>query len=776
MVNQPDLKQTEVKRIHFFQSMRGKLVTVIITMAITLLLLVGAVSYFQSQTALREQTMADLSKSAELVADSVFNSLTSRMEEVKAVASNEIVQSMDAEKIAPYLVSTYKELPAFTSGYVVGPNGKTIASSTPGSSMDVADRIYFKQAMLGKSMISDPVMARDASGIVIVFAVPIQKDGKVVGAMIAATTTKSWADLMAKIQAKTTDEAYLINPDQLFITPSRFTDQLLADKKIKERSELELKDDTSVAKEAVAGKAGVDELTNYRGHAALIAYQPIRVENVQWGLITTVDQEEIYAPVTHLRNVLILIFLISIVILTILAFSFARRLTLPLTKVADAANQIAVGDISQVLEVKTHDEVGVVADAFRSMIQYLNELASAAGRIADGDLTVQVTPKSDRDVFGNAFVRMVGNLQSAVTEVTKSAANLNAASDQLALAANQSGHATNQIATTIQQVANGITQQTGAVTQTAASVDQMNQAIISVSEGAKEQEAAVAGASSVVSQISGLVHNLAEAAKGNAENSAKGAETARTGAQVVNDTISGMETIRVKVDASTEKIQEMGSRSEKIGLIVETIDDIASQTNMLALNAAIEAARAGEQGKGFAVVADEVRKLAERSAVSTKEIGSLIGGIQMTINEATQGMQSVSVEVGKGMGNAYQAGEALKAIVASVEDAMHGSERAGAAVAQLNAESDELVKLMDAVSNVVKRNTTAAEEMAGNSSKVSQAIDNIASVSEENSAAVEEVSASTEEMSAQVEEVSASAQMLMEQSKALQGVVSHFKI
>jgi len=446
----------------------------------------------------------------------------------------------------------------------------------------------------------------------------------------------------------------------------------------------------------------------------------------------------------------------------------------PVNQLKKAAAQIASGDIQVSLAEQRKDEMGELSNAFARMVAYLQEMASAADKIARGDLSVSLQPQSAQDVLGNAFAQMTVNLRGLIEKVIQSANSVSLYSEQLASAAEQSDHVTEQIALTVQQVAKGISQQSDSVTRTAASAEQMNRAIDGVARGAQEQAQAVALASNLTGEIGKAIEEVNQNAVEANRSAQEAAQSAQGGVGTVNQVLAGMQQMSARVIETASRVEEMGKRSQEIGTILETIEDIAGQTNLLALNAAIEAARAGEHGKGFAVVADEVRKLAERSAAATRDIGELVRQIQQAVHEAVSAMHLSAQEVKATSERSQIAGEALEGIEKAVANVGERIQRTEQAVERMRTATAKLVDAMDTVSAIVEENTAATEEMAASSNEVSQAIENIATVSEENSAAIEEVSASAEEMSATVKEVSSSAAELAEMARELSRVVSGF--
>ena len=460
-----------------------------------------------------------------------------------------------------------------------------------------------------------------------------------------------------------------------------------------------------------------------------------------------------------------------------------RTITEPLSIMAGAMQNLRVGDLNRDVPqsvkdsiMARKDELGTVGKGLGATEDYLKEMSEVANRIAQGDLTVQLEPKSAKDELGHAFSQMIVSLRNAVTQVQESAGQVAAASQQISAAADQTGQAVQQVTATIQQVAQGTAQQTASTTDASTQLNELSRAIDGIAKGAQEQAAAVQMASNNAGQMATAVEQVAASAQASAQASQGAAETAQQGAQTVEQAVAAMLAIKETVSEAGNKVEQMQKYSAQIGAIVETIDDIAEQTNLLALNAAIEAARAGEQGRGFAVVADEVRKLAERASKATKEIAQLIQNVQSGTQEAVGAMSDALQKTEAGSSLAGEAGKALQAINEAVRQVRDQVERIAAAAQDMRRAGGELASAMERVSAVVEENTATVEEVAASAGKITDAMESVASISEENSASAEEVSASAEEMSAQVEEMTASAQSLAALAEELQAVTAQFKV
>jgi methyl-accepting chemotaxis protein len=361
----------------------------------------------------------------------------------------------------------------------------------------------------------------------------------------------------------------------------------------------------------------------------------------------------------------------------------ARRITRPITQLVAAAHRVGQGDLSETVPVTSRDEIGELAQTFndavvrlRSQVQTeadrdderrrreelqenIIKFLDTAMEVSQGDLTKRGEVTSD--VLGN----VVDAINLMVAEIGSIIADVRVAAMHVSVSANQMTDSTGRMA-----------------------------------QGAQAQAREASEVAASVETLTVSVRQVAESARASAQSAREALEAAQKGDLAVRDSLQGMQRIRNEVQSISKKIKSLGDRSLEISEIVNTIEDIASQTNLVALNAAIEAAGAGEAGLRFAVVADEVRKLAERSARATKDIGVLIKNVQSDTQEAIVVMEQGTQEVEAGYRMTVQAGDSLKTIADISQRSAHLAQDISLATQQQVRGAESVAQAMQSIQTV----------------------------------------------------------------------------
>ncbi|HAQ41939.1 MAG TPA: hypothetical protein DCM73_14655 [Clostridiales bacterium] len=548
------------------------------------------------------------------------------------------------------LIDTQKtQKDVILSAYIAEANPSYYVDDLSGlsdASFDLKTREYYATFTDGTICITEPYVDAATGKMVITVTAPIYVNSRIEGVSAIDITIDTLSEIVGGYKLGEKGYFTLLTGDNV-VTAHKDKDNLL--KSI---------NDIGISQNMISSIGNNSEVIEYTYNNENFRGSSTEVGNTGWKIISAMPEDEFTSNTKELIGIVLLIYIMTIAVLSVVMFIILNVVTKPIKKVTEITNKLAEGELDVNIDVKSNDEIGELAKSIESLtvrlksyIVYINESVEVLNDLAKGNLVMEL----ENDYAGefaklkNALMHVSDTLKETIGKIKDSADSINLNVEQ--------------VSTGAQTLAQGTTEQASAIEELSAEINEIYQTIATNAEHAENAGSKAMEASKEV----------------------------ETGNVQMRDMLSAMD--------------EISNSSSEIGKIIKVIDDIAFQTNILALNAAVEAARAGSAGKGFAVVADEVRNLAGKSAEAAKQTTVLIENSINAINKGTL--------------LADEAGKSLAGIVSKTSETNDLINEIVKASTQQTVSVNQIRSGIEQISSVVQENAATAEASAANSEELS---------------------------------------------------------
>lgn len=591
--------------------------------------------------------------------------LDMRLQILEELASAETVTSMDWSIQKTYLSDDVERLEYLDLGVVL-PDGSA-QYVVSGETADLSDRDYIQKALNGESNVSGVIISKVTNSAVIMFAVPIEKDGKVAGALIGRRSGDALNVITDELGTGERGYAFILGPDStMYSHPNRDLVMTQANvfKQVEEGGELQ--SFGIELKKLGIGNTGVVEYS-FAGDDRFTAITAI--PGTDWSLAIGNYKSDVLTEINSLRTFLFAATAVILILGILAGAGVGTFIAKPVTVLQEAVGRMSNYDF-------THNT--------NTKIQRILKRRDEIGNIA------------------NALLVMRQNIMELVKAVATSSELLAASSQELSSTTQTSSATANEIARTIEEIAKGASDQAKETETGAVNINTLGQLAAEEIRHIKDLNVSVNEINLLKDTGLAAVEDLSQ----------KNTESC--------DHAKDIHTLIMQTNESAGKIASAS----------QMIKNIATQTNLLALNAAIEAARAGDAGKGFAVVAEEIRTLAEQSNTFTDEISSIIQELSNITDTSVKAIENVGAVMESQTVSVRNTSDKFIGINNAIEEIKLIINELNKASSNMEKKKEEMIAVMENLSAISEENAAGTEEAASSVEEQTASMDEIAGASE----------------------------------------------